>query len=169
MQELSNIVVKTILSRRAWTLLFMKDGIPDVRDPDLRKQSGTETQTDQNNASLATSMASRPVTRSARNSNASSVIIPSTIRGKPVRKSNSLWFEDGNVVLFTLARDDDTQYYAAKVHRSVLSCLSPVLKGIIDVLDDEKEKEMFDGALLVPLVDDSEDLKAFLKHIYGQR
>ncbi|KLO10992.1 hypothetical protein SCHPADRAFT_831748 [Schizopora paradoxa] len=82
----------------------------------------------------------------------------------------TLWYEDGNVVLKT-----DEHLY--RVHKSVLSRHSTVFKDMFDVAEDgegetkdaaESKSVMYEGLPLVALDDGDEDVFNFLSTLYSR-
>jgi len=86
------------------------------------------------------------------------------------RKVNSLWFNDGNVVLSADARVDSGRSTVAlfRVHKSQLSRHSKVFDDMFNLSDGmEESSELYEGAPLVHLTDPALDVALMLKSIYN--
>ncbi|THH16552.1 hypothetical protein EW146_g4098 [Bondarzewia mesenterica] len=84
---------------------------------------------------------------------------------KKVIKSDSLWLNEGNIVIRTTSADAYTLY---KVHKSILSLHSPVFRGLFDSPQDalHSASEHFEGIPIMDLPDAPDDVDGFLKALY---
>jgi hypothetical protein len=88
----------------------------------------------------------------------------------PDQHHPTLYFEDGNVVLSAVDKQDIRWYF--RVHRSILCRYSPVFQEMfmIPPLTEEgpeqKIIELYDGVLEVQMADSAEDVDSFLSVIY---
>jgi hypothetical protein len=75
----------------------------------------------------------------------------------------SLYFNDGNIAL--LAPQTLDHYIAFRVHRSILSKISPVFEGLFSIPPVD-EMETYEGAPLVYMMDRADALQSLLQLVY---
>ncbi|TFK47457.1 hypothetical protein OE88DRAFT_1811254 [Heliocybe sulcata] len=83
--------------------------------------------------------------------------------GAHIRKHDTLYIQDGNVVLSAL--DASQVHILFRVHRSMLARLSTVFSDMF-VLPASSANEIYEGAPLVQMTDSSADLESLLTVIY---
>ena len=81
-----------------------------------------------------------------------------TSRSEPIQRPASLWFDDGNHVI-------QAENYHFRIHRSILSARSPVLRRLFSEPVPEGT-ESIEGCPVTHLQDRGEDVKNFLMAIY---
>jgi BTB/POZ domain len=75
----------------------------------------------------------------------------------------SLYFNDGNITL--LAPQSQNRYLAFRVHRSMLSRISPVFEGLFSIpAVDETEK--YEGTPVMYMMDRADALQRLLQLVY---
>ena len=79
------------------------------------------------------------------------------------KRSEEFWFEDGDIVLEVR---DDHHILQFRLHRSVLSQLSPIFRDMFSIPQPETSF-MVDGCLVFPLFDDVKDVQIFVSLIYN--
>ena len=87
----------------------------------------------------------------------------STSMAKLITNHISLYFNDGNITL--LAPQTQNHYIAFRVHRSMLSKISPVFEGLF-LLPPVDEMEMHEGVPLVYTTDRADALQGVLRLVY---
>jgi BTB/POZ domain. len=79
------------------------------------------------------------------------------------RKSRTLWFEDGNIIL----QAEDVQF---KVHKSIFSKQSPVLADLLRSPRTDGDPMPVDGCAVIHLPSDSvTDMRYLLSALYGDK
>jgi BTB/POZ domain len=78
-------------------------------------------------------------------------------------RDEDLYLEDGNVVLSVNDLEGNVIHF--RVHKSVLARQSSVFKDMFSV-PSPASVDMYDGAPLVRLHDDSKEIKRFLQALY---
>lgn len=76
----------------------------------------------------------------------------------------SLYFNDGNIAL--LAPQSPNHYLAFRVHRSMLSRISPVFESLFSTAVDETEK--YEGAPVMYMTDRADALQRLLQLVYHE-
>ena len=84
---------------------------------------------------------------------------PDGVPVTPLKRSEEVWFDDGNVILQTR----DMQF---KVHRGVLAKHSPIFSDLFQIPQPPSEPTV-DGCPVVELQDSPVDVKYVLKALYG--
>ncbi|THH16557.1 hypothetical protein EW146_g4103 [Bondarzewia mesenterica] len=84
---------------------------------------------------------------------------------KIVIRSDSLWLDDGNIIVRTTSAH---AYFLYKVHKSILSLHSPVFRGLFDLPQDafHSASEHFEGIPIMDLSDDPVDVDGFFNALY---
>ena len=82
---------------------------------------------------------------------------------KLITNHTSLYFNDGNIAL--LAPQSPNHYLAFRVHRSMLSRISPVFESLFSIpAVDETEK--YEGAPVMYMTDRADALQCLLQLVY---
>ena len=81
-----------------------------------------------------------------------------TSRSESIQRPPGLWFDDGNNII-------QAENYQFRIHRGVLSAMSPVLRRVFAEPVPE-ETQSIEGCSLTHLQDYGEDVKHFLMAIY---
>jgi hypothetical protein len=101
---------------------------------------------------------SRPVKRQRTES---AKLVENILPPDKFERSSEVWYEDGNVII----RAESTLF---RVHRSILSAHSPVLRNSLASLSDVYPS-IIDGCPVLSLVDSAMDTSHFLKAMIDRR
>ena len=82
------------------------------------------------------------------------------------KKRETLWFEDGNIVLVTGALDTEEASIAFKVHRGVLARHSEVFRSMFEVPQSLTGDEILDGCPAITMPDLPSELSVLIKALY---
>lgn len=102
-----------------------------------------------------------------------SVVAPRQLEDhlSPIVRCEELWFSDGNVVLALVPPSNGAgSTHVYRVHKSVLSSLSDVWRGLFSLSQPCSEMETFAETEVVRFYgDDPNDMREFLQVVYCQR
>ncbi|EJD54076.1 hypothetical protein AURDEDRAFT_133681 [Auricularia subglabra TFB-10046 SS5] len=89
----------------------------------------------------------------------------------PIVRCEDVWFSDGNIVIAVVPLPNScTPVHAFRVHKSVLSAMSDVWRGMFALAQPRSEVETFADTEVVRFHDDSpDDMREFLQVVYCQR